>query len=200
LVYYDFTGTFSVAVKYAFYLYNEFQYALRPGEYITEATSYAVINTAKTNNNRMFVWGVDTYMASYGPYPLFWQAPYPIELKVGTESPLLVGTSVTNFISTTGYNHQYIYTDGCSSANYVQPYVSWADKLTCNRTNSVFAMGYNAFGQLGDNTLTESSFYTTVVSSGALSGVNIVAMEATDKYSIVLGSNGLLYGWGYNAN
>ncbi|OGO84465.1 MAG: hypothetical protein A2Y22_05510 [Clostridiales bacterium GWD2_32_59] len=66
---------------------------------------------------------------------------------------------------------------------------------------TVYAWGYNAQGQLGNNTQTSSKTPVQVVSttgSGTLTG--IVQIAAGASYTLALGNNGTVYAWGANAS
>jgi alpha-tubulin suppressor-like RCC1 family protein len=59
---------------------------------------------------------------------------------------------------------------------------------------TVWAWGYNAYGQIGDNTTTQRN---TPVEVGSLA--DIVAVAAGSYHSLALESDGTLWAWGHNA-
>ena len=60
------------------------------------------------------------------------------------------------------------------------------------------AWGANYFGQLGNNSTTESSVPVAVVQNGALAGKTVVAISAGLAHCLALCSDGTLVAWGYN--
>ena len=66
---------------------------------------------------------------------------------------------------------------------------------------TVRAWGHNANGQLGDNTLNNSSSPVQVAGSGGVGFLdNVIAVSAGVGHSLALLSNGTVRGWGHNAN
>ena len=66
---------------------------------------------------------------------------------------------------------------------------------------TVVAWGYNAYGQLGDNTTTTRRApvaVSTASSVSALNGKQVVAIAAGRWHSLALCSDGTVAGWGYN--
>ncbi|MEI6604533.1 MAG: cadherin-like beta sandwich domain-containing protein [Verrucomicrobiota bacterium] len=61
------------------------------------------------------------------------------------------------------------------------------------------AWGYNNYGQLGNNSSTNSSVPVLVTQTGVLAGKTVVGATAGDSHSIALCSDGSLAAWGYNA-
>jgi alpha-tubulin suppressor-like RCC1 family protein len=62
------------------------------------------------------------------------------------------------------------------------------------------AWGDNAYGQLGNNSTTDSPVPAAVVQTGVLSGKTVTAVEAGSYHSLVLCSDGTLAAWGYGYN
>lgn len=74
--------------------------------------------------------------------------------------------------------------------------------LALAENGTVYAWGYNKYGQLGDGT-TETRTAPVAVSFGSAlpDGVTIVAVAAAESgFSLALASNGTAYAWGYNNN
>ncbi|MHA3770083.1 RCC1 domain-containing protein [Verrucomicrobiota bacterium sgz303538] len=95
--------------------------------------------------------------------------------------PVAVDTTVLSdkaiVAVTTGYSHSLaLYSDGTMAA--------W---------------GYNAYGQLGNNSATDSSIPLAVGTTGALTGKTIVAVAAGERHSLALCSDGTVAAWGHNA-
>jgi alpha-tubulin suppressor-like RCC1 family protein len=64
---------------------------------------------------------------------------------------------------------------------------------------TVYSWGQNEWGQLGNGTENKSYTPVPVIMSGALAGKTVTAISANDQYSLVLTSDGKVYGWGYGA-
>ncbi|WP_018223806.1 RCC1-like domain-containing protein [Salinispora pacifica] len=67
--------------------------------------------------------------------------------------------------------------------------------LALTSAGTVLAWGFNAFGQLGDGTTTDSS---TPVVVDVPSGTTITAVAAGDSHSLALTSAGTVLAWGFN--
>ncbi|MCX6874714.1 MAG: cadherin-like beta sandwich domain-containing protein [Verrucomicrobia bacterium] len=65
---------------------------------------------------------------------------------------------------------------------------------------TVAAWGYNGYGQLGNNSTTNSSVPVAVTSSGILADKTVVAIAAGGYHSLALCSDGTVAAWGYNGN
>jgi alpha-tubulin suppressor-like RCC1 family protein/Tfp pilus assembly major pilin PilA len=63
-----------------------------------------------------------------------------------------------------------------------------------------YCWGDNSFGQLGNNSTTNSLVPVAVSMSGLLSGKTIKAISSGQYHVCVIASDDLLYCWGYNAN
>ncbi|MGV3662890.1 MAG: choice-of-anchor D domain-containing protein [Prosthecobacter sp.] len=61
------------------------------------------------------------------------------------------------------------------------------------------AWGGNGYGQLGNNSTTQSSVPVAVNTSGVLAGKMVVAVAAGLSHSVALCSDGTLAAWGYNS-
>ena len=74
-----------------------------------------------------------------------------------------------------------------------------------NNTGSIKSWGYNAFGQLGNNTTTNSAVPVNVVSltnsnpptTANLTGITAVSVGG--DHTLALKNDGTVYGWGFNA-
>jgi len=65
---------------------------------------------------------------------------------------------------------------------------------------TVTAWGYNAFGQLGNNSTINSTVSVLVTQSGVLAGKTVTAIACGSGHSLALCSDGTLAAWGYNNN
>ncbi|MFZ2278444.1 MAG: hypothetical protein WAW39_11615 [Prosthecobacter sp.] len=64
---------------------------------------------------------------------------------------------------------------------------------------TVAAWGYNNYGQLGNNSTTQSTVPTAVVTAGTpLAGKTVIAVSAGDSHSLALCSDGTMAVWGQN--
>ena len=96
------------------------------------------------------------------------------QLGIGTTTNSQITAPVLRFDATAG-----------------QVSAGWDHTLVLNGNGTVDAYGYNGQGQLGNNTLTDST--TPVVATGVASGV---AVAAGDHYSLALDSAGHVWAWG----
>ncbi len=60
--------------------------------------------------------------------------------------------------------------------------------------------GYNAYGQLGNNSTNSSTVPVSVVASGTLTGKTVVSASAGYYHTLALCSDGTLASWGYNGD
>ena len=65
---------------------------------------------------------------------------------------------------------------------------------------AAYCWGYNSNGQLGNNTVTNSSVPVAVSTSGVLSGVTLTQVSAGTNSTCALSSAGAAYCWGGNSN
>ena len=63
---------------------------------------------------------------------------------------------------------------------------------------SVAAWGDNNFGQLGNNSATDSSVPVAVITTGVLAGKTVIAVAAGERHSLALCSDGSVAAWGGN--
>ena len=87
-----------------------------------------------------------------------------------------------------GTNYQFV-------ANYYGG--SGNDLVLIWANRRAFAWGWNAMGQLGDNTTTTRLLPVPVTASGVLAGKTVVALAGSD-HSLALCSDGTVAAWGYN--
>jgi len=71
--------------------------------------------------------------------------------------------------------------------------------LALDSTGQVHAWGFNAQGQLGNNTTTQSNIPIAISSFGSLVGTNIVAVVCGGYHNLALDSSGQMHAWGNNA-
>jgi alpha-tubulin suppressor-like RCC1 family protein len=105
------------------------------------------------------------------------------------------GTSSQNqAILTSNYGSLY-------GINIVQIAAGYWHTVALDSTGKVHAWGYNGYGQLGNNTITNSSIPIAISSFGSLVGTSIVAIATggdNGGYIVALDSTGKVHSWGYN--
>ena len=72
--------------------------------------------------------------------------------------------------------------------------------LATHNNGTVYGWGDNSYGQLGNNSSTDSHVPVAVDMSGVLSGKTITAVAAGTYHTVGLASDGAVYAWGYNTN
>jgi alpha-tubulin suppressor-like RCC1 family protein len=75
--------------------------------------------------------------------------------------------------------------------------------FTCalSSTGTVYCWGFNADGELGNNSTANSSVPVAVTTSGALTGLTVTQITADSGFNAcALGSNGAAYCWGKNSD
>ena len=86
-----------------------------------------------------------------------------------------------------------------STHGQYNPYYGHSLALKSNGT--VWAWGYNANGQLGDNTTTQRNIPVQVKDAAGTGYLdNIIAIATGGNYSLALKNNGTVWAWGDNAN
>ncbi len=89
-------------------------------------------------------------------------------------------------------------TDGSPFSNVVAMAAAGNSTYALHSNGTMWACGYNGYGQLGDGTTTNRAYPTQVkmVDGSALS--NVVAMAAGENSTYALQSNSTIWAWGYN--
>ncbi len=75
----------------------------------------------------------------------------------------------------------------------------WHSLALCS-DGTVAAWGWNDYGQLGNNSTTDSPVPVAVTNSGVLAGKTVVAVAAGDRHSLALCSDGTVAAWGSNSD
>jgi alpha-tubulin suppressor-like RCC1 family protein len=75
-----------------------------------------------------------------------------------------------------------------------------AHSLALCSDGTLVTWGANYYGQLGNNSTTNSSVPVAVANTGVLAGKTVVAVAARDDYSLALCSDGTVAAWGYNGD
>jgi len=85
--------------------------------------------------------------------------------------------------------------------NYVANYYGGTgnDLVLVWANNRAFAWGYNAEGEVGDNTTTIRTLPTPVSTAGVLAGKTVIAVSAGEYHALALCSDGTLAAWGDNS-
>ncbi len=86
--------------------------------------------------------------------------------------------------------------------NFVANYYggSGNDLVLLWANNRAFGWGYNATGQLGDNTTTSRSLPVPVTATGVLASKTVVAIAGGSGHSLALCSDGTVAAWGNNSS
>ncbi len=95
-----------------------------------------------------------------------------------------------NYGSATGI----LITDGCT---YELPNIRRPNTPSCF-TSSLFGMGSNNAGQLGNSTSTGGTDITTVDTSGVMYDRRIIHMTSGQGFTVAMSSTGQLFSWGNN--
>lgn len=93
--------------------------------------------------------------------------------------------------TTTSPRKTPVQTSGLTSATSVAAGVYHS--LALKSDGTVWAWGYNGYGQLGDNTTTQRTSPVQVLTGAT-------AIAAGDYHSVAVKSDGTVWAWGYNAN
>ena len=72
--------------------------------------------------------------------------------------------------------------------------------LALRSDGTVWAWGLNSYGELGNNTTTNSNEAVEVLNTSGTPLSNIVAIAAGDNHGLAVDSSGNLWAWGYNSN
>jgi alpha-tubulin suppressor-like RCC1 family protein len=130
---------------------------------------------ALDNTGLVYCWGIDTYG------------------QLGNNT-----TSTTAQPAATA-----VYTTGTPMAGRTIVQITAGGQHTCalDSTGLAYCWGYGTNGQLGNNTTTSAqSVPVAVYTAGALAGVTLATISATEFHTCALGSTGLAFCWGYNAD
>ncbi len=137
------------------------------GKTLTGISAGAAHGCALADNGKVYCWGYN----NYGQLGNGTTTQSTVPVAVDT-SGVLAGKNVTD-VSAGGY-HVCVVAGG-----------------------AVYCWGYNAFGQLGNGTTTNSSVPVAVTTTGVLSGKTIVAVAAGYSHTCVRDSDGKAYCWGH---
>ena len=98
-------------------------------------------------------------------------------------------SSVPVAVTTTGVLNNKVITQIAAGSQHM---------VAVDSDGTVYAWGYNAQGQLGNNTTTNSTVPIAVIASGALLGKTVTQVAAGGSHTAALSSDGRVYAWGYN--
>jgi len=96
-----------------------------------------------------------------------------------------------------------VYTTGTPMAGRTIVQITAGGQHTCalDSIGLAYCWGYGTNGQLGNSTTTSAqSVPVAVYTAGALAGVTLATISATEFHTCALGSTGLAFCWGYNAD
>ena len=95
-------------------------------------------------------------------------------------------------------------TDASKGLKAVQVSAGASHSLALGSDGCVYSWGNNPYGQLGNNTTTDSSFPVPVRDpkspTDAIKRLKALQISAGASHSLAVGSDGYAYAWGYNAN
>jgi alpha-tubulin suppressor-like RCC1 family protein len=120
----------------------------------------------------------------------------------GTDTDGQVGTTTT-VTSTPQPAAAAVYTTGTPMAGRIIVQITAGGQHTCalDSTGLAYCWGYGTNGQLGNNgTPSSQAVPLAVYTAGALVGVTLATISATEFHTCALGSTGVAFCWGYNAD
>ena len=77
--------------------------------------------------------------------------------------------------------------------------IGYAYSCAVASDNNAYCWGHNAYGQLGNNSMTNSSVPVAVVATGVLSGKTIKSLSSGEWYTCAIASDDKAYCWGDNS-
>jgi alpha-tubulin suppressor-like RCC1 family protein len=120
----------------------------------------------------------------------------------GTDTYGQVGTT-TAVTSTAQPAAAAVYTTGTPMAGRTIVAITAGGQHTCalDSTGLAYCWGYGTNGQIGNNATTSANpLPVAVYTAGALAGVTLATISATEFHTCALGSTGVAFCWGYNAD
>jgi alpha-tubulin suppressor-like RCC1 family protein len=79
--------------------------------------------------------------------------------------------------------------------------VGYLASCALSSAGAVYCWGYNGYGELGNNSTSNSSVPVTVTTAGTpMAGATITQVSVGDYFACALSSAGAVYCWGYNGN
>ncbi|BDR54905.1 hypothetical protein KIMH_10160 [Bombiscardovia apis] len=82
---------------------------------------------------------------------------------------------------------------------YTQISAGGAHAVALGSDGNAYTWGWNAYGQLGDGTTTSSSLPVKVLQGALPAGKHFTSINAADRFTVALDSDGNAYTWGWNA-
>jgi alpha-tubulin suppressor-like RCC1 family protein len=149
------------------------QGAIPPGTRITQIAAGNTFCLALSSTGQVYAWGYngDGELGDDKAEPL---SPFPVAVLGGAIPP---GTTITQIASGADYS------------------------LALGSTGQVYAWGANSAGQLGNNHTGTNAPLPVAVAQGAIPpGNRTTQITAGGGNGLALGSNGLMYAWGFNGN
>jgi alpha-tubulin suppressor-like RCC1 family protein/phosphodiesterase/alkaline phosphatase D-like protein len=139
------------------------------GKRVTAISAGAFHSLALCSDGTLAAWGYNSYGQLGNNSTTNSLVPVPVSL-----TGQFAGKAATA-ISAGDYHSLFLFADG-----------------------SVAACGYNDYGQLGNNTTTNSSVPVAVIRTGVLSGKTVAAVVAASRRSFALCTDGTVAAWGHN--
>jgi alpha-tubulin suppressor-like RCC1 family protein len=123
-----------------------------------------------------------------------WGYNYTGQLGNNTTTESATPIAISNYGGLIGKNIVSITAD--SNAYYTTYIFGHSSALDSN--GKVYTWGYNGYGQLGDNTVTQRNIPTAVYTDGVLSGKVIRDVSSAGSHMLALDTEGQVYAWGGN--
>jgi alpha-tubulin suppressor-like RCC1 family protein len=95
-------------------------------------------------------------------------------------------------------SNQPVAVAGLSGRSVVAVFAGYNHTLARCADGTVFAWGSNAYGQLGNNSTTNSNVPVNITNSGELLGRTVLSLVGASDHSVALCSDGTLLAWGRN--
>ncbi|MFT9116351.1 MAG: IPT/TIG domain-containing protein [Sporolactobacillus sp.] len=101
--------------------------------------------------------------------------------------------------TTTNSSTPILINDGAiSGKTIIDIAAGYYHSVALDNSGNVYTWGNNTYGQLGNDTNTNSSVPVAVYNAGVLSGKIVTSLSAGQNYTLALDSNGQVYAWGDN--
>jgi alpha-tubulin suppressor-like RCC1 family protein len=161
---------------------NFFQHKLDAVDKIVSISLGEDHSSALSSNGRVFTWGENEYG----------------QLGDGTTEIIFDPSLIDSIDPPTEVTSRF----GLSAGDKIVSISLGGDHSSAiSSTGRVFTWGYNEYGQLGDNTITNKSVPTEITSRFGLStGDKIVSISLGSTHSSALSLNGRVFTWGINRN
>jgi alpha-tubulin suppressor-like RCC1 family protein len=186
------------------------------GKTITQVAAGFEHSIALASDGTMYTWGYNDFgqlgngsnTSSNVPVEVTISGKIITQVAAGGYHSIALASDGTLY--TWGYNAFGQLGDGSTTSSNVPVAVTISGKtitqvaagiyhsIVLASDGAVYTWGNNYYGQLGNNSNTDSNVPVAVYTSGVLSDKTITQVAAGYYHSIALASNGAVYTWGYN--